>query len=291
MFRKAIAEGMKFTRPVVISRQLVDGECVTNVGSYVVVNDTGHIATAWHIIAMCKDYQAQADAYRKHMADVDRINADTSINPNQKRRELHNLGKLKPKSVKNFSVWWGVDGMDLEWSRGLPTIDLALGKLTNFDPKLVPAYPKFKDPSKPMQSGVSLCKLGYPFAEARSKYDEQKNAFELEPQLVYFPIEGMITRMIDIQHSGDKPPFPERMIETSSPGLMGQSGGPTFDQDGTIWAIQSRTVNLPLGFDPLVPGSKDRHEHQFLNVGWGVSVETIVPAMRDFGISFLLASY
>ena len=41
-------------------------------------------------------------------------------------------------------------------------------------------------------------------------------------------------------------------LETSSAGLLGQSGGPIFDIDGTVWAMQSRTTHLPLGFAPKV---------------------------------------
>lgn len=37
-------------------------------------------------------------------------------------------------------------------------------------------------------------------------------------------------------------------IETSTPRLRGQSGGPIFDVNGAIWAIQSQTHHLKLGF-------------------------------------------
>jgi hypothetical protein len=37
-----------------------------------------------------------------------------------------------------------------------------------------------------------------------------------------------------------------KFIETSTPGLRGQSGGPLFDAKGEIWGIQSRTNFLEL---------------------------------------------
>ncbi len=81
-----------------------------------------------------------------------------------------------------------------------------------------------------------------------------------------------------------------RLIETSSPGLKGQSGGPIFDKDGVIWGIQSTTHCLPLGFSPAVPDGKPHEkEHQFLNVGRGVHADTIVGAMNRVGIKFQIS--
>ena len=111
----------------------------------------------------------------------------------------------------------------------------------------------------------------------------------------FFPNDGIFTRVVDVAidpttSNVPPPPFPLRFIETSSPGLRGQSGGPVFDCKGTVWGIQSRTIHYPLGFSPPVPGGKPHEkEHQFLNVGWAVHVETIVGALRHSGIAFSLA--
>ncbi len=101
-----------------------------------------------------------------------------------------------------------------------------------------------------------------------------------------FPLEGMFTRELILPTAlgVSPPPFPLKMIETSSPGLRGQSGGPIFDLDGTIWAIQSMTAHLELGFTPRVQGVGV--EHQFLNVGMGVHVETILGLLNEAGVSY-----
>jgi hypothetical protein len=83
-------------------------------------------------------------------------------------------------------------------------------------------------------------------------------------------------------------------LETSSPGLKGQSGGPIVDTRGVVWGIQSKTANLSLGFDPTVPsedGKKQgsRKEHQFLNVGWAAHPETIVGLLKEKGVSHTLS--
>ncbi len=86
-------------------------------------------------------------------------------------------------------------------------------------------------------------------------------------------------------------PFPFKYIETSTPGLKGQSGGPTIDVNGVVWAIQAKTLHLPLGFDPQVPGKKGQTEHQFLNVGLGIHPETLLSFFRNQKIQYETASY
>jgi hypothetical protein len=92
--------------------------------------------------------------------------------------------------------------------------------------------------------------------------------------------------------AGDQPQFPLKYVETSSPGLRGQSGGPIFDAHGSIWAIQSQTVHLQLGFSPQVKQGGTQHtEHQFLNVGWGVHAETVLGLLNQLGIEHNVSAY
>ena len=82
-----------------------------------------------------------------------------------------------------------------------------------------------------------------------------------------------------------------KFIETSCPGLRGQSGGPIFDRHGNIWGLQSRTMHFPLGFSPKIKiGSKEIEEHQFINVGIGTHVEEITRLLRDNNVNFSLSS-
>jgi hypothetical protein len=74
--------------------------------------------------------------------------------------------------------------------------------------------------------------------------------------------------------------------------LRGQSGGPIFDANGTVWAIQSHTAHLPLGFTPKVQRQgRAFEEYQFLNVGLGVHASVIAAVLRDLGIPFRLSDY
>ncbi|MEW5917981.1 MAG: hypothetical protein AB1762_16380, partial [Gemmatimonadota bacterium] len=145
-----------------------------------------------------------------------------------------------------------------------------------------------RDPTVPMRQGTSLSRIGYPFNDVKVTRDPatQQYAFQ-HISVPIFPIEGILTRQID---AGQHPlGYQEGYIETSSPGLKGQSGGPILDTKGRVWGIQSRTLNLSLGFDPEVPaedGKKPkRREHQFLNVGWGTRPEAVVGLLREVDVS------
>jgi hypothetical protein len=111
-------------------------------------------------------------------------------------------------------------------------------------------------------------------------FDPARSAFILDQlQLGLFPIEGILTRLIASAGT------PAQFIETSSPGLRGQSGGPVCDARGRIWGIQSRTAHLPLGFNPTITvNGRTFEEHQFINLGWAVHVRLILDALRARGV-------
>ena len=102
-------------------------------------------------------------------------------------------------------------------------------------------------------------------------------------------MEGILTRFKLGGRTSDNK-FEIRFIETSSPGLRGQSGGPIFDTGAVIWGIQSRTEHLPLGFSPkILRDGKEIEENQFINVGLGVHPENIIRILREHNIRFEMA--
>ena len=97
--------------------------------------------------------------------------------------------------------------------------------------------------------------------------------------LTLFPIEGIYTRTLPAGRSRDGK-YDVKFLETSSPGLIGQSGGPIFDRDGIVWAVQSRTDIHPMCASVLEgrSGRKVKESH-FLEVGVGIHPEPV--AVRD----------
>ena len=296
MFSEAYKTAAQFTLPIVLSRKTLGGICSSGIGTHVVINDEGWIITAYHMVKMFQEASQEADHVKDIKRQVQAIESDISLDKHAKRKAIKKLPVLHNGLTEQCSAWWGIltKGVTISEFRGIPTIDLAIGKLEDFDPKIIKQYPVFKDPSKNFDTGTSLCKLGFPFHSINPVWDDSIMGFKLPPgslPLPLFPIDGIYTRNAEVKINNNPPPFPLLYLETSTPGLRGQSGGPIFDRKGTIWAIQSKTVHLPLGFDPEVPNSGGRKEHQFLNVGWGIHSQTIISFLQLNKIKFNLSDY
>ena len=169
-----------------------------------------------------------------------------------------------------------------------PMADISVGKIVNFDKNTLKEYPEFKNPKYNFDVGEFVCKLGFPFHNIIPHFHEKTQSFELPKGAVplpLFPIEGMFARTRLIENEKRSVSF----IETSSPGLKGQSGGPIFDKFGRIWAMQSKTIHYPLGFSPATPDGKNR-EHQFLNAGLGTHVETILSFLDSINVSYQVST-
>jgi hypothetical protein len=296
MFQAANAIARQFTLPVVLSRKTIGGDCSSSIGSFVIVNDEGWIITAHHIADFLAKMIAGEKKVRDHEKEEANIRADTTLDQKSRQKKLKSLGHLGKDETDRCSAWWGRNGLSVPQFQILPAVDLAIGKLVPFDKSWISTYPTFKDPTKNFEPGKSLCKLGFPFHQITPIWHAATGSFELPPgalPMPFFPVDGILTRFAEVQVTGaPASPFPLRFLETSSPGLRGQSGGPIFDTQGTIWAMQVRTAHYSLGFDPIAPNAKPgEKEHQFLNVGLGVSATTILGFLAQHGVKADISSY
>ena len=293
MFAKAYELASRFTLPVIVSNRFYDGTLTSGLGSFIVINDKGWILTVAHLFESKLKGDLDRSEISKFNKDKTKITNDPSLMDLQKKKKIKNLegDRIKPKWITNNSLWWGADDFLIDKFEINKELDLATGQIKNFDPGRVSGYPVFKDPSA-MKHGTSLCKLGFPFHKVDSSFDETRNSFIIAPNVLpipRFPLEGIFTRTIESGKSRDDR-FDVKLIETSSPGLMGQSGGPIFDTEGNVWAIQSRTKHMPLGFEPTVKKKgREVTENQFLNVGLGVHVQTILQFLDSLKIEYAVS--
>jgi len=291
LFSTALKSVEKYTLPVILSKRLANGSINSGCGSFIVVNSDGWILTAAHIIHEAIIAQQHAIARGEYDVRCQAIESDSSLTIKQKRKERGRLA-YNPEWIVNHSFWWG----------GLPALisnfmfdslaDLAIGRLEPFDAAWISDYPVFKNPAENMPSGTSLCRLGYPFHAITATYDQATDRFTLGPGVLpvpRFPNDGIHTRLINmLSPDGSRQ---ASFIETSTPGLRGQSGGPIFDKNGHVWALQSQTNSLELGFTPTVKqGNKEIVEHQFMHVGWGSHVANIIKIFRDHNVAFAISS-
>ena len=292
MFATACSIAREFTFPIIISYKQVNGECYSIIGSFVIINDDGWFVTAHHIILQLHNLQTSYNSYHGLLARRKIIEEDSNIIQPIRKKQLSQL-KIEATAISDFSIWLGWDRVTLDELLVLPQIDLAIGRLGNFDKTKVSLYPYFKDPDKQMEQGASLCKIGFPFHIIKPEYQENKG-FILPSGSVpppFFPLEGIFTRNVAIQADIEKA-YPLMYLETSTPGLRGQSGGPTFDIHGVVWAIQSQTHHLKLVFgNGNNTKESEQVKYQFLNVGWGIHAKSLVGFFIEHNIRFQLSSY
>ena len=142
-----------------------------------------------------------------------------------------------------------------------------------------------------MKQGKYLCRLGYPFPEFNNfKHDPIKDDIEWTAEGISaspaFPIDGIITRFVG-DTSGKI-----SGIEMSTPGLRGQSGGPLFDVNGTVYGMQFATNHLHLGFDMkekeiVSDGKKSKvSNYPFLHVGRCIHVDEVKTFLTEHKIVF-----
>lgn len=293
MFSNAYKLASCFTQPVITSTRFFDKTVKCGCGAFIILNDEGWVITVAHLFQPYFAFQQHTKEVATYKKQLHAIQQDRKLNPKEKRKRIARL-KTNPKWVTNYSFWWGRDGVQLKDTKSLPKGDLVIGRLEPFDPKTISTYPVLKNPNSNLNLGTSLCKLGFPFHNIKATFDETANTFKFAPgtlPLPRFPIEGIYTRNVTAGKSKDGK-YKIKFLETSSPGLRGQSGGPIFDVKGTIWAVQSKTIHFPLGFSPKVKQrQKEVEEHQFLNVGWGVHPELIVAFLKDNAVKFSLSDY
>jgi hypothetical protein len=259
MFARAYETASFFTRPVVVLNRRGDGKVSATCGTFVILNSRGWIITVAHL------WQSYF-LFKKQQA-----------NPNE---------TPEAQRITNHSFWWGKDGITLKDIRPFPEYDLVIGRLEPFEASEVKEYPEFVK-VEDMRIGTSLCRVGYPFSRIKATFDDKQSRFLMDSKSLpsLYPIEGIYTRSVSAPaFKGAKKIA--KFIETSSPGLLGQSGGPILDVTGRVWAVQSRTVHLPLGFSPKArKEGREVEENQFLNAGWGVHVEMIKDAISTAEIT------
>ncbi len=280
MFADACQKVSEFIRPVVVSIRQHDGEVKTQCGTFIIVNREGWAITAGHIY----------DSFVKYQTDQNKLKEIKDLNESRSSRPGAPIMEVKPDPtyITNHSFWWGWDGVRMNNVFVNRQIDIAVGKLEPFDPSWVREYPVFKDPAH-VRQGTSVCRMGFPFTDIQSTFDESANAFRI-PKIpvrdLLFPNEGIHTRTIDRGVTKDNL-FERLYVETSTPGLTGQSGGPIFDREGHIYAMQTETAFLKLGLHPTADyDGKTVVENQFMNVGRGVHVKTLRDVMDYRKVKF-----
>lgn len=252
MFQRALEIAAEFTFPYVGVRRRHDGTVFSTVGAVIVLNADGWLLTAAHVV----------DEIGRAQASVRTAAGPTSLSHHVEIWALPGFVEAQPRITEVFRD---------------PAADIAAVRIEPFDTGLLGSLPVFRSTEAPVVPGMSVCRLGYPFHNVEATFDEEAGSFDIKTgfPVPRFALEGMVSRFHNVVVDGRE--TPARFIETSTPGLRGQSGGPLIDIEGRVCGMQSHTAHLDLGFNASFERDGERiTERQFLNVGRAAHVEQIM---------------
>jgi len=291
MFVEAIERVDPFVRPILsIVRLYGNSEIIPACSTMFFVNEEACAITCRHVAEQLMQADDIHRNYVRFLGERRAIQRDARYN--QRLAALEERFGLRPGTlIRQRNQFYGsVDQFTAIQYHLHPTQDLAIIQFLGYNRILYRSHAVFLGDSSRIKQGKYLCRLGYPFPEFTNyRYnptiDDIEWTTEGRTNTPRFPIDGIVTRLR--AENGEIVG-----VEMSTPGLLGQSGGPLFDTDGIIYGMQHATRHLHLGFDIVdrevtVGGRKTRvSNYPFLNVGQCVHVDVIKQFLREKRIRY-----
>ncbi|MFT3908734.1 MAG: serine protease [Ferruginibacter sp.] len=292
MFISAIEKAGQFTRPIhTLIRAYGGKQILPGAATIFFVNENGYAITCKHVaelIAAANNINTNYDRFKKERQAIPQ---DGKFKSQLKGLELKY--KFLPETsiqVKHNFVG-SVDKMSGFTFHMHPTLDLAIIKFNDFGKIHYTDCARFLKDGDNIKQGKFLCRLGFPFPEFTNfTFNEKTDDIEWTNTGIVasprFPIEGMVTRFLADQQNG------LYGIEMSTPGLRGQSGGPLFDEKGTVYGMQFSTKHLHLGFDiedkeiMVNNGIKKISDYSFIHLGQCIHVNAIKTFLKQNNVDF-----
>ena len=292
MFITAIEKVAQFTRPIhTIMRTYGGKQLVPGAATIFFVNENGYAITCKHVVEMIVAADNININYQQFKKEKQALAQDGRFKTQLKGLELkYKFTAETTIQLKNNFVD-SVDTMSGFSSHVHPTLDLAILKFNDFGKIHYSSCAKFLKDGDNIKQGKFLCRLGFPFPEFTNfifnadtdDIEWTSTGVNVSPR---FPIEGMITRFLADQQAG------LFGIEMSTPGLRGQSGGPLFDANGTVYGMQFSTKHLHLGFDivdkeiVINNSVKKISDYSFIHLGQCIHVNAIKAFLKEHHVDF-----
>ncbi|MYC34790.1 MAG: trypsin-like peptidase domain-containing protein [Chloroflexi bacterium] len=208
LFQQAIETVRPQVIPLGIATKLPDSDPACGIaGAGMIINPDGWFITAQHIFN---------EIGKLHQQIVAAQETDTP-----------------PETVSRYTVFFGPPRVSLERLIPCPEIDLCIGKLKNYTAPSGFIFPTFR--SRPLGLGEILCRIGFPLLDPVPVKWDNSTGFEVATSSLdvpHFVNDAMVSRLV-------MTPTGPRWIETSTPGIPGQSGGPLVDTGGLICGLDS----------------------------------------------------
>lgn len=292
MFESAIEKVLQFTKPLHTISRTYGGLLSPGTASCFFVNNQGVAITCRHVANLIPTAENMNQQFIKFKTERDKLAKDNKFRKNIQGLETkYKYNKETAVQLKNNFINC-FDKIEQITCHSHPTLDLAIMEFKGFNKILYTSHASFIRDSSKIKQGTYLCRTGFPFPEfSNFQYNDRTDDIEWtntgNPNSPSFPIDGIVTRFI-----GDPKAGGIIGIEMSTPGLRGQSGGPLFDTNGTVYGMQYATNHLHLGFDikekeVIHDGKKSKiSNYPFLHVGLCVHVDRIKEFLTQHKISF-----
>lgn len=291
MFKESIEKVGNYTRPIhTIMKLYGSKQIIPGAATLFFVNDEGYAVTCKHVVEVLNASENMHKTFINFKSERNQLPKDENFNANLKALELkYNYNPETTVQMKNNFVDCVDSNAGYSWHLH-PKYDLAIVKFDNYRALRYKDYAIFQKDATQIKQGEFLCRLGFPFPEFNNfQYNEATDDIEWTNTGVKnsprFPIEGMVTRFLaeDGKFYG---------IEMSTPGLKGQSGGPLFNKNGTVYGMQFSTKHLHLGFDlvdkEILLNNKVEKisDYSFIHLGQCIHAETIKDFLREHKVKY-----
>ena len=247
MFQNACKALLQTIMPILVASRSRQGKVGCGIGAGMIVNDEGWFVTAGHILKNIAALDKQVSKYKSS-------------------------SRHKGDQTTHYAAIFATTNVRLSRVLIQEELDLGVGKLEGYVTPAGHMFPRFR--VHEVEQGELLCRLGYPFVDGIQPTWTKDKGFSFTN---LFPVpmfvnEALVSRFAKLKTGV--------WIETSSPGLKGQSGGPLVDANGYICGIQVNTHHYPLGFE-------GQGRNQVLNVGRAVHVESVKSFLDTNNIKYL----
>ena len=291
MFESAVNTAMAYTRPLLTFIHFEDGTAECHLAAFILLNRAGWVLTSAHNLEIANLHRQHSVEREAHAQAANEIAARTDLDAAAKQSQIDALPR-NDRWITRYFLCFAQVAARVETAIVAPGPDLALIRLVDFDMTGVPTWPVFQSPSQQPSLGASVCRLGYPFVQLQTTFDLANQAFDISKipaEIPTFVNDGVISRFHQVLDPATNQVA--MYIETSTPGLRGQSGGPLLDRHGVVCGLQSRTIQYDLGFDAAYRRA-DRvvTERQFLNVGLATAASEIVKLLSFNGVQFAISN-
>jgi hypothetical protein len=281
MYKKSIKENSKYLIPFVEGIKYYGSDEIEHViGTMMILNKNGDLLTCKHI---ANEFINNDRLREKYVKLIEELNNCKNSKERKKIEEKYNITN-NSVVLSNINLPFKINGSVKIEIKMHKYLDLAVIRFNgvSFNTNVFPRFSK-----ELPEQGQSVCKLGYAFPEySFFEYSHEKENIIMKKEIVasfpLFPMDGIVTRHVIANNE-------VVMIETSTPGLKGQSGGPVFSPEGVVYGIQSMTKHLDLNFDvetTVKRGIEDKNVSftPFINLGLAVTSEKIIKFLNENNI-------